>query len=255
MKNRKYLYPTILGLIVVGVFSCVAGLVIQSASTGIVDNGIVLTDNRAVQDFNKITLKGIGEVTITQGTSESLTVEASEKRLKNLSTKVENGTLLLTENDNKWHISFQLSWTPIKYNIVVKDLTAITLEGTGSMIVNKLNTDKIVITQKGTGEIYIKDLTANSITTSMQGTGSVTVRGEVQDQTLTSEGVGAYEAKYLKSQNTTVDMKGVGGVEVWVTTLLKAKLEGVGSLEYYGSPRVEESTKGLGQVDKMGETP
>ena len=56
---------------------------------------------REVGDFDEVVLSGIGELTITQGEKESLTIEAHERLLPKITTEVRDDTL---------HISFDEAW-------------------------------------------------------------------------------------------------------------------------------------------------
>jgi hypothetical protein len=53
----------------------------------------MLTEKREVSDFNQIILRGYGELFITQGEQESLTVQADEDVLPTIKTGVVDGEL------------------------------------------------------------------------------------------------------------------------------------------------------------------
>ena len=92
-------------------------------------SGQVETETRPVSGFTGIDLAGSGEVTIEQGDAESLTIEADDNVLPELTSEVSGSMLTL---DTKPGTTVR-SLNPIRYRVTVKDLTALSLSGSGSV--------------------------------------------------------------------------------------------------------------------------
>ena len=63
-------------------------------------SGNVVTEERDVSGFDRVALSGFGEVIITQGDKESLTVETDDNLMRYIETKVRGGTLELGFTDD-----------------------------------------------------------------------------------------------------------------------------------------------------------
>ena len=78
------------------------------------------TEKRPVANFNRISLKGYGDIILTQGETESLSIETEPGTLEKLRSEVRSGTLVL-EFTSWWNWVFA-SRPPIKYYITVRQL-------------------------------------------------------------------------------------------------------------------------------------
>ena len=106
----------------------VAILALTSCSI-VTTTGPTRTESRTVSGFSKVELAGSGDVTIDQTGSESLTIEAGDKVLPNLTSDVVGDTLVLGTKRGA-------VLTPggrISYHLSVKDLTGLTVSGSGEV--------------------------------------------------------------------------------------------------------------------------
>jgi len=90
-------------------------------------SGHVRSESRTVQGFDQVVLTGSGELTITQGGAESLTIEAEDNILPLLRSDVSGGRLTLGGKDNAGFSATQ----PIRYKLAVKNLHAVSVSGSG----------------------------------------------------------------------------------------------------------------------------
>jgi hypothetical protein len=80
------------------------------------ESGTVETENRTISSFSAVTIMSIGQLLISQGSSEALTVEAEDNLLPLFRTEVRNGTLVI---DTQPNTSFQTT-KPIIYRLAGK---------------------------------------------------------------------------------------------------------------------------------------
>ncbi len=102
-------------LSVITTFGCnfitqAAGGVLQ----GVQGSGKIITQDRSVSGFSRVELGGSGQVTITQGDQERLTVEADDNILPYIRTDVSGTTLYLGFTSAASGMRIQPS-TPIKF--------------------------------------------------------------------------------------------------------------------------------------------
>ena len=186
----------------------------------------VMSEARDVSGFNEVELKGVGNLSLEQTGSESLTVEAEEDVLPKIRTEVENKRLIISPERNT---SINTN-KPINYKLAVKDLNTLEVSGSGNVEAKDINTDELAVTIGGAGDVEI--------------------RGSADSQEVEISGSGEYRAGDLESKEATIDVRGSGLATVNVSDELEADVSGSGSVEYIGDPMVQQEVSGAGEVRK-----
>lgn len=280
--NKRILLPISILLVCLLLASC--GF--QSVS----GSGKVIAETRDISGFTAVTLEGIGEVTIEQGTRESLTIEAEDNLIEYFDITVKNSTLIIGIKDEYQTVSLQPT-QPVKFQVTVRDLEAVTLAGSGSITTGdlettnfdisllgsghittgNLTTEAVTINLAGSGNISIGKVTANSLSSSTLGSGGITIEkltadsvdvsipgsgdltltGTVGDQQIDIRGSGSYEASGLQSESATISIAGSGDVFLAVSDSLNVDILGSGDVTYSGQPTVETNIAGSGDVSRV----
>jgi hypothetical protein len=217
----------------------------------------MLTEKREVSDFNQINLRGYGELFITQGEQESLTVQADEDELPNIKTDVVEGELrinILTDWIEKISSFFSKGFYSqrISFDLTVKELTSLDILGAARVKVKRLQSEEFAVKLGGAADITIDSLKTTRLKAELPGAGLLKIAGKTTDQSVIVSGAGAYEAPHLESQSANIQLTGLGKATVWAVEELDATLIGLGSIEYYGDPIVTKSIQGLGSVTRVG---
>jgi hypothetical protein len=221
-------------------------------------SGEIVVEERNVTNFDKILVTGAGRVVITQGDSESLTIETDDNLMQYIETDVNGETLEIGfTNDTVFSLrGGERMLDPSDgfiFRISVVDLTAITVSGAAKIEVGKLKTDNLSIDFSGAGDIGIEDLIADDLDVQVSGAGGINVVGYVETQSVRLTGVGRYQAFGLESQQANITISGAGDAEVWANETLDVTISGVGNVRYYGSPKVSRDVGGLGRIQSMGD--
>ena len=214
-------------------------------------SGKLVTENRQVSGFTSVTFAGLGELNITQGTSESLTIEAEDNIMPRIKTTISNGDLYIGFESDNWQDMVRPTRT-VKFDLKVRSLKQLDLQGLGNLTMPNWQADAATIKVGGAGGVKITKLTAGNLMVSMTGAGNVDLAGKVTSQTITLSGLGNYAAGALDSQQATVNLTGAGGAEVWTRNDLAVKISGAGTVSYYGSPKVSKDITGLGVLNSKG---
>ena len=199
-----------------------------SSTTGdaVTGSGTQRTESRVVRGFSTIELTGSGNVIIEQNGTESLSIEAEDNLLADLTSDVSNGTLRLGTNEGATlHPTL-----PVTYRVTVEDLTGLQLSGSGS------------VTAAG--------ITTPAISIDISGSGDVTVDGTADSQTVTVSGSGDYIAVDLISRNSSAEISGSGDVAVTALDVLDAEISGSGNATYTGNPQVTQNISGSGELHR-----
>jgi hypothetical protein len=224
-------------------------------------SGIITTEQRAFSGAKQVVLHDYGEVIITIGDLERLTIEGEKDLLKSIETVVEDGALHIRIRtgifDKLGHaLSTSLSSRPLRYRLSMKELTGLYIKGAGRVRVSSpVDTQDMVISLQGAGSIEIPSLIAETLKVDFGGTGRLSLAGEVWGQSVLLTGAGNYSAPNLVSAKTNVEIRGAGRATVWAENELQVAIRGVGSVDYYGTAELRTSKTGLGNVTHLGDMP
>jgi predicted ester cyclase len=214
----------------------------QQAETTVTGQG----ETRQIENVQEVSLEGIGTLQITQGDTESLTIEAEPKVLKKIDTEVKNGRLTIKPSG-----SFHTR-EPITYHLTIKELSAIDLSGAGKVEARELESDALEIGVDGAGSVTIDKLTANTLDVKAVGKGTIELAGTVDTQTVSLSGAAGYRAGDLASRVTTITVDGAAQATIQVSDSLDVRVSGAGSVTYSGDPKVKQNVSGAGRVSKAG---
>lgn len=236
-------------------FACLMILVLLWTSACTINvttgSGKVITQNKAVSGFNSVTFAGLGELNITQGTTESLTIEGEDNILAKLLVTVKDGTLYIGFERDNWQDMIRPTRN-LKFDLKLKNLNSLDLTGAGSVTMPKLQAESLTFKVSGAGGVKISALTATTVNCTLSGAGNVELAGKVTNQSVTLSGVGNYNTGDLQSLSATIGLTGAGGATVWARDVLNVKISGAGSVSYYGSPKVNKDITGLGVLNSQG---
>ena len=189
-------------------------------------SGQITTETRQVAGFTKVELSGTGELTIERTGTESLTISAEDNILPLLTSEVSGDALVLGTKPNTEIVPSK----PITYSLTVKDLTGLSVSGSGS--------------------VRASDLTTDSLTTKISGSGTITTSGTVGAHDLDISGSGGYRAEQLMSKTVKARISGSGNASVLVSDTLDVTISGSGTLTYSGDPKVTQEISGSGKLIK-----
>lgn len=203
----------------------VAFAAVGLAGCGVADRADLTTQRRPSTPFDSIELRGYGDVTVTVGEDYDLVVRAREGDLDRIHTRVQDGTLVLSEDP-------KVGDGDVSFEISVPSLQSFEMLGAGTVHISGVYGPRFAIAFGGAGE--------------------VTVVGEATDVVVILTGAGTIDATGLKGTHVTARLDGVGTVDVWATSRLEAHLNGVGQIQYSGNPPVVESdVDGLGSIERQ----
>ena len=214
-------------------------------------SGVVKSETRQVSDFDAIAIEFPAEITVQQGDSESVIIEAEDNLLPQLALEVRDGTLHFENTERQW--SERVNPTkPVLISITVVDLKEIHFASAGKMLIDGLQTDSLKIAVSGAGDLTLKDLDVNTLEFKLSGAGNIYADGTADNLQVSISGLGNFNGGELQSQNADVNISGAGSATSWVKQDLNAHISGAGSINYYGNPHVNRSISGAGSINKAG---
>lgn len=222
---------------------------VTACTVSIKGSGKLITETRQVSNFDRIVLSGMGEVVVTQGASESLSIETDDNVMKHIKAEVKNGTLTLGFEDG---YSLILP-SRLVFSVGVDDLTGVSISGSGDVESDRIETGRLDVTVSGSGDVQFTTLTADEVKAMISGSGEISLGGEVAVQDISISGSGKYLAGDVCSPSVKVSVSGSGNATVCATDTLDSNISGSGSVNYYGRPSINSSASGSGTLNNLGE--
>jgi hypothetical protein len=214
-------------------------------------SGVIASETREVADFDSVEINYPAEITVQQGDLYSLTVEAEDNLLPQLSTRVSGNTLVIDNDQPDWNRRVSPTRS-VKIHMTIKNLQKVDFPSAGTLVVDNFQTDQLDIFISGAGTTTLSGLTANDLTVDLSGAGSITASGTVDSLNLDISGLGDFRGSDLASRDANITISGAGSATVWARDNLSVDISGAGSVSYYGSPSIHRNISGLGNVNNLG---
>jgi len=206
---------------------------------------------RQVREVKQVRFKGPGSVKIRQtDKEESLTVHAPAYVIRHIVSSVEDGILNLGYVSPQV-FSLKVLKEVISYDLKLKQLDALSVSGSGRVLVPDLDVDKLALSLSGSGKIQFEHMTADLLSVNGSGSGSIIVQGDVETQRVNLSGSGDYQALRLVSDICHINLTGSGGASVLVHDEMIVRLSGSGDIRYKGYPDIQQQITGTGRVKRI----
>jgi hypothetical protein len=221
-----------------------AGILLLASSCGFFrDAGAQTTQDRPIEGVTAVRLLTSGDLTITVGQPQKLSVTAGSNQQVGLTSQVIDGTLIL---DNKAN---NPNGSGISYALTVPALTSLDISGSGSATGVGILTGDAQLRDSGSGGAMVTGVTVSSVVVDLSGSGDVELGGKAGTAKVTVSGSGDYTGSALVTDQTEVDVDGSGSASVNATQRLTATVSGSGDVTYVGNPaQIAKDVSGSGDV-------
>ena len=243
-------------------------------------------ETRAVPSFTGISASSVFNITVTKGSTESLTIEADDEVMQFVRSEVKNGVLnLYLDSKNKVK-----NIKNLKATVVMKNLDKVILSGTCKLTSNDLftpdkfkaecsgvsnmevniNTGQLSLEASGTSKIRIKsnisnnadldvsgtstiqgDLKATSVKINSSGVCTVELTGSASNLMIDASGVSKVLAEDFVVKTAAIESSGTSKITVNVTDVLKVDSSGASSVGYKGSPTIKSNSSRASKIRKI----
>jgi hypothetical protein len=206
-------------------------------------SGTIVTEQRTVSQFDRVSVSGSGELTLEQGDQESLTIVADDNLLPLIRSEVRGGHLSIGPQN----VNLGPTRT-IHYQLHLKNLSELHLSGSLRAKAGTLKTDRLGLRISGSGRIDVAHLESRALSTDISGSGTSTAAGVVDAQNVNISGSGDHHGFELKCARADVHISGSGHAWLWVSDEMNAHISGSGRVDYRGTPSVDSHISGSGHV-------
>lgn len=193
------------------IFAAITGTV-YAAGNG---KDVKVSEVRKVEAFSSIDVTSVATVYFTQSNSYTLKIEGKEEYVKNTSSSVKNGCLVIGFKDKK---ETRNRKDGVTIYLSAPDLKEVEFTGVGSFNCEKpLKLDEVKFQVEGVGKLKVADLTCRALKVGLEGVGSaevhvtcdylsakldgvghVTLSGTAKQADISKDGIGSVNTRGLK---------------------------------------------------------
>ena len=228
-------------------FVALASILLHQASTAqekhetLEGNGKLVTREVPVSSFDVLKASGVYELKLSQGSKETVKIEADENLQELFQVRNEGNKLVIdmkkmenkslkSKNKMKVYVTFKK----------IKEMELSTVGNVGSE--EQLAFDDLAMENKSVGNVDLK-LTANKIDLKNTSVGNVKLSGKAQDAVVKNLGVGSLEAGSFVVQTMNIENTGIGSAEVNAEKDLKVKDSFMGKVKNKGNAPVRKMNR------------
>lgn len=205
--------------------------------------------NFGVSGFDRVRLDGDYRVTLTTGVAPFAKASGDTRAIDNLSLRVEGRTLIVrTSQSGNWGGYSGTSSGPITIAIGTHDLTAVQVNGGGSLTINRVEGLKFDATAFGAGAVAIEQVAVDQFSLALAGAASARLAGKVGKLTALVRGMAVLDGQALSVKDASVIAEGPATVRLTATETAKINAAGVGSVSLSGNPTCTLTTRGSATV-------
>ena len=195
-----------------------------SSSSTIQGTGVPASQARVVPAFTGVELAGTNNVVVRVGDPRSVVVKADDNLIRRVTTEVQSGRLVIGNTPGSFSTK-----SPMRVQVNVPTLEALTLSGSGNIVLDGIEARSLRIELTGSG--------------TLAGNGTATRLG------VTIGGSGVVHFTRLVANDVHAAVSGSGTIFVTATRRLDASVSGTGAIVYTGNPQhVTKSVTGSGEI-------
>ena len=230
------------------VTSCALFLFTSCENNDYVGDGAMISKDLKIERFDQIISSGSFNVIVSKGDVQKVTVTGYSNIINQLETKVQDGI---------WNIELKKGHYKndnLTINIVIPELNAVALEGSGEIRINDFkSTENVAITLSGSGNIFVDENEGcKNLVVTIDGSGNVYAQENFINLLCLNvkiSGSGSYDGFANSAVISNLAIEGSGFCNVFAVETLNANINGSGSVNYKGNPAVTSKIKGSGKVN------
>jgi len=190
----------------------------------------------AVTDFDRVVVEGPFVVRLATGRSSSAAATGSQEALERVSVEVQGRILRIRPNRNAWGGYPGAAAGPVIVEVATRDLRAASVNGAGSLAIDRAAGLRLDLAVEGTGRIAAPDVRADNLVVGLIGSGRIEVGGAVGELRANVHGWADLDAAALTAQGANIVTDTAGRVAVAVARQATVTASGIGEVEIAGSP-------------------
>lgn len=207
--------------------------------------------NRHLSGFKGVNVGGSFDVYITQGSSESVKVDAPADIMDRVRTEVVDGVLKIYAKGG-WSWGNMFKDAKVKVYVTARDLNSIGVSGSGNTYFKDgVTSNTLQLSVSGSGDM-VGRVSAKELESHISGSGTMRISGRTVNSAVSVSGSGDFYGSDLITTHTAIRVSGSGDAAINASDKIEASVSGSGSIRYNGGAKdVSSSKSGSGSISRM----
>lgn len=201
-----------------------------------------------ITSFDRIRVDGPHKVRLTTGVAPFARATGDSAGLDRLSLSVEGRTLVVRNNPSAWGGYPGRPVGPVELAVGTHDLSAAWLNGSGSLVIDKVKGLSFDLAVHGSGSASVASASVDQLKVAASGVGSVAIAGKAPRLTASVRGTSTLDASGLDSKDAVLTVEGPSAVRLSVSNSAKIAAFGNSTVEVAGSPACTVNAQGSATV-------
>ena len=202
-----------------------------------------------VTDFDRVRIEGAYQVSLATGRASSARASGSQEALDRLQIDVEGMTLRIRPNQSAWGgYPGRQDTGPLRITLTTQSLRAATVQGAGTLNVDRAGGLRLDIALAGSGAIAIPKIETDALAVALLGSGTIQLGGTTKTVRAQISGSGNLLAEGLTASDAQVLGDTAGTIRLTVSRSAKVTASASGDVDVLGSPACTVKVTGTGRV-------
>ncbi len=206
----------------------------------------------SVSDFNRIRVTGPFVVEIKTGKSPGARTSGSPQALDRISVTQQGQTLTIRPASG--NLGGGKAIEAARLSLTVPMLRAISVEGTGGVVVDRIKGQTVKLGITGSGALTVGRVDADILDVSLQGAGEATLGGLARKALVYARGSATLNAGALKTTDLEMTWQSAGSSQIAADRTVKLIATGSGDVMVTGKATCTVSALGAGSVSCGGKS-
>jgi hypothetical protein len=213
-----------------------------------VGSGQITTETRTPGSFAGVLASGAIDVVVRQGERDDVQLKADDNLLPLIETVIEDRSGLQTLLVRWKRGESVRSRNPIQVTITARRLARIGIEGSGDVLIERMESPQLALVIAGSGDMKAHQLKNDQLSVTISGSGDLHAAGSAARLLVSIAGSGDVNTLNLMADDVKVSIAGSGDVAIQANKTLHAAIAGSGDISYTGQPAITKSVAGSGTV-------
>ncbi len=212
------------------------------------DAGPAIDRSYQVGAFDRVTVAGPYEVTVTTGRQPGVVAHGGEAILTETEIVVENGALMIGPKNKKnrgWNWGRN---SKVRVDVSAAALRGATIAGSGTVQIDRVSGGDFEGEVAGSGDLGIGQMDAGKVAMAIAGSGNVRAAGKARALDVNIAGSGDVDLSALEAGAADISIAGSGNVKARATGAAAVSIMGSGDVEITGGAKCAVSKQGSGNV-------
>ncbi len=204
--------------------------------------------NYTVTSFDRIRVDGPYSVKVTTGRTPYARATGSASALDSLLVRVEGRTLLIRRDPSAWGGYPGKAQEPVELAVGTHDLSAASLNGAGSLGIDRVRGLTFELSAQGAGRADIGEVQADRLVVALTGTVTSHVAGKALKLTAIVRGASSLDASALSARDGVLSAEGPAQLSATLTGTARIDASGVAQVAIAGGAACTVKTLGSATV-------